>query len=446
MLKRQLPPTQWIAAQHTLPNIHDLTAKKQLNYLLMSISAIIRARKILLPKGDQAVSLSSRQALKRPSQRAPSRSLLPLMISLALMHGNLLAQDECVEIEGTPPGLYTTTDEGTTFIIKEDKVVELSPGQSGYASDTAVTCIKAPPEFLDWPCSSDAAKSRKFATYRVDELEGDNIIKQVVTRYFEVPEVIEPIPNWVDGEYSTRLNFSDIVPFSSPDYWYRANPAVDIMHEKRPKTLLISLFVGINKVVIDNFTIDALNSLFGGKDIPVVFIFNDSNVVPVSYFGENVSMEEIFKAFVERKIKLAEVPMWPLGDYHLAPTAQEFEQFVELPDFEDIDPLRREALQAELEVFGFSKKPIFVTMLDGGAKLYVDDPERVRVAIHMNMQRLNTVINFVEADDHLRRCGPGTPVGSGGVSGATTPIGGPTLPPGVTPPPDPEPPPPASES
>lgn len=368
--------------------------------------------------------------LHQHSKIVKKGALLPVLISLALSQNYAYAQDECVEVQGTPPGLYTTTDEGTTFLIKDDKIVELAPGQSGYANDTQLTCIKAPPDFLDWPCSTDAAKSRKFATYRIDSLGDGSVIKQVVNRYFEVPEVVEPIPNWVDGEYTTKLDFNEIVPYSSPDYWYQRNTAVDIMHEKRPKTLLISLYVGINRVVLDNYTVDALSSLYGGKDIPVVFVFNDSNVVPVSYFGDNISLEEMAKAFTERRIKLAEVPMWPLGDYHFAPTAQEFEQLVDLPDFEDIDAFRREALQAELETFGFTKKPIFVTMLEGGSKLYVDDPERVRVAIHMGMQRLNTVINFVEADDHLRRCGPGTPVGSGGVSGATTPIGGATVPPG----------------
>jgi hypothetical protein len=370
----------------------------------------------------------------------PPRLLLPLLISAALHPAITLAQENCEDLQGTPPGLYTTTDEGRTFIIKDEKVVELGVGETGYASDSKLTCITAPPSFLDWPCSTDAANSRKFATYKFSDITSDNKVKDVVRRYFEVPEVIEPVPNWLEGEYHTKLNIDDIIQFSSPEFWYHPTAAETISDPKRPKVLLISLYVGLNQVVIDNYAVDYLSKEYGGKDIPVVFVFNDSNVVPVSYFGSNVSLAEIFKAFNERRIKLADVPWWPLGDYHLSPTAQEFESLLDLPDFEDIDPYRREALQAELETFGFGRKPVFVTMLDGGGKLYVDDPQRVRVAIHMGIEKLNTVINFVEQDDHLRRCGPGTPLGTSGISGSTTPIGGGSPPPGPSPPPPPAPP------
>jgi hypothetical protein len=71
----------------------------------------------------------------------------------------------------------------------------------------------------------------------------------------------------------------------------------------------------------------------------------------------------------------------------------------------------------------------------------VDQPERLRVAASMGMTRIPTTFSFIEPDLILARCGPGTPVGSSGVSGSTTPIGGSTVPPGVpVVPPPPEPP------
>lgn len=369
------------------------------------------------------------------------RAILPLLIASTLASHSAFAQDECVELEGTPPGLYVTADEGLVFLIKDDQTVELSPGESAFANETQLTCIRSIPKFLDWPCSTDAAQSRKFATYKVADLQTQNPVKEIVQRYFEIPEVIEPIPNWLDGESNMNLPFDEIIPFATPDYWYQPDASVDILNEKRPKTLLISLYVGINRVVVDNFAVDALRKHYKGGEIPIVFVFNDSNVVPVSYFGANVSLEELQKAFNERHIKLADVPMWQLGDHHFSPTAEEFQKLFDLPDISTIDPIRVEALKAQLETYGFSKKPVFVTMLSGGG-LYIDDPARVSVAISMGIERIPTVINFVEQDDHLRRCGPGTPVGSGGVSGATTPIGGATVPPGApspSPPPPPEP-------
>lgn len=348
---------------------------------------------------------------------------------------------DCETLEGAPPGLYATADQGRVFMIKGNQVIELAPGDAAYANQNKMTCINRVPQFLDWPCASDAAQSRKFTTYSIDELTGDDILKQVVRRYFEIPEVIQPVPNWLEGEYSDKLPLNEILPYTTAEYWYRPNTKVDIMNEKRPKTLLISLYVGINQVVIDNYTIEELKKYYAGEPISVVFVFNDSNAVPVSYFGPNVSLEELHKAFNERHIKLAEVPMWSLGDYHLLPSATEFEKYFDLPSLDEIDGMRREALAAELETYGFTRKPIFVTMIEDG-NMYLDDPDRVRVAISMGL-KLPTVINFVEQDSYMARCGPGTPTGSSGVSGSTTPQSGAILTPGspITPPPtDPAPP------
>jgi len=378
----------------------------------------------------------SKNHRKTGGWRVFNRAILPALIICTLTSTGVTAREEkeeCENVKGTPPGLYATTDEGRTFLIQGDKQIELAPGEAAFANEGKLTCIKEVPKFLDWPCSSDAAQSRKFKTYAIDTITSKDMVSEVVTRYFTVPEVIEPIPNWLEGESNATLGFSQIVPFASAEYWYKTDSAVDIMHEKRPKTLLIALFVGINQVVIDNYTVDALKQFYAGKPVPVVFVFNDSNVVPVSYFGANVSLEEINKAFNERHIKLADVPMWQLGDHHFSATTEEFERNFDLPTLEAVDPYRREALAAELETFGFTRKPIFVTIMEGG-KMYIDDPDRVRVAISLGITRLATVINFVENDSHLNRCGPGTPVGSSGVSGATTPIGGAIVPAGSVPP------------
>jgi hypothetical protein len=64
----------------------------------------------------------------------------------------------------------------------------------------------------------------------------------------------------------------------------------------------------------------------------------------------------------------------------------------------------------------------------------VDQPDRVRVAASIGITRIPTTFNFIEPDTIFARCGPGTPIGSGAVSGASTPIGGPTVPPTVQPP------------
>jgi hypothetical protein len=371
------------------------------------------------------------------------QAVLPVLIAQSLLalavSGSAWGQeaDECEELEGTPPGLYTTTDEGRTFLIKDDKIVEMAAGEAGYANEGKVTCIKKPPEFMDWPCTTQAAQSRLFNTYTIEELATANKLKEIVQRYFEVPEVVSPIPNWVDGEYNGIFEYDDLLQFSSPEYWYFPDPNVPILSGKRPKSLLISLYVGTNQVVLDNNAIDALRKELGDDAIPVTFVFNDSNTVPISYFGANVSLEEIFKAFVERGIKVADVPLWWQGDFHLRPTIAEFEKFFEIPPLEDISPEKQAALKADLETNGFAKKSIIVSLFAESESMAVDQPERIRVAASLGFDRIPTAFMFVEQDALVAHCGPGTPIGAGAVSGSTTPPGGATVPPGtpVIPPP-----------
>jgi hypothetical protein len=365
-----------------------------------------------------------------------------MLIASAIASG-AWAQDDrnCELLKGTPPGLYTTTDEGRTFLLKDGEVVEMGPGEAGFADENEIKCILRPPEFLDWPCSTQAAQSRMFNTYKLTELSSDNKIQEIVDRYFKVPEVIAPIPNWIDGEFHAIFNYKDIIQFSSPEYWYFPDENQPILSGKRPRSLLIALFVGTNQVVIDNNMIDALRKDLGSDEIPVTFVFNDSNTVPISYFGSNVSLEEVFKAFSERQIKVADVPLWWQGDYHLTPTIQELEKFFDIPPLEDIDADKQAKLKADLEAYGFTRKSIIVSMFLESRSMAVDQPERIRVAASMGMTRIPTSFSFVEPDLILARCGPGTPMGTSGVSGSTTPLGGSTVPPGVPvvpPPPEPE--------
>jgi len=361
-----------------------------------------------------------------------SKATLPALIALVLS-GNVWSQEDCLEIEGTPPGLYATTDEGRTYLVKDGKTIELGPGQAGFADESGVTCITKPPEFLDWPCSTQAAQSRMFNTYTTDDLTEKNKIQEIITRYFNVPEVLAPIPDWVDGEYNAVFDYKELLQYASSDYWYTPNPDRPFMDPKRPRSLLVSLYVGINKVVIDNHEIDLLRKELGSDQLPVTFVFNDSNVVPISYFGPNVSIEEVRKAFFERGIKLADVPIWWLGDYHLQATIEEYEKFFDIPPLDDISPEKQQAVRAELEAEGFTRKPFIVTIMSESESMVIDQPERLRVAASMGIKRMPVVFNFVEPDMVLARCGPGTPIGtsSNAISGETTPLGGASVPPGV---------------
>jgi hypothetical protein len=365
------------------------------------------------------------------------------LIAAALVSMAVHAQDEdSGEPESMQPGLYATTDEGHLILIQDGEVLELAPGDSAFASEEGLKSIDTPPSFLNWPCSSDAAQSRKFATYAFGDLTDPNRMKQIAQRYFGIPEVIEPIPNWIDGDYHGKFSTREIIQFPTPEYWYFPNPERPFLDKKRPKILLINLFIYTSQVIIDNNALDALREYHGNDEIPVVFVFNDANAVPITYFGDNVSMKELFDAYFERGIKIADVPMWWLGDFHLAPTVENFELIFDIPALEDISAGRQAALTADLEKNGFENKPIIVSLLAESETMVIDQPERVRMAVESGYTHIPTVFSFTEPDAHLARCGPGTPAG---FTAATAPSSGaPPPPPGEFLPPRPEPP--ASES
>jgi hypothetical protein len=371
------------------------------------------------------------------------KSLLPLLIASALATTAAQAQEEEAQAgqKGVAPGLYIATDEGTVILEQWDETLEIDQGQAGFADETGLKRVDTVPSFMDWPCATDIANSRKFTTYTIDDLPEKYRVREIVERYFTIPEVIEPIPSWKDGEYHMVVNADELVQYSSAEYWYQIDKSKPLLSGKRPNIQLVSLYVGTDQVVLDSYTVDELAKTHGWETMPVVFEFQDSNVVPISYFGPNVSLEELYTAFMERKIKVAEVPMWYQGDHHLMTTIEEFEKFFEIPALDEISPERLEQLVTDIETNGFYRKPVFVTMFYETGTMAVDMQLKIRAAQSLGMERIPTVVVFVESDSHMARCGPGTPLGSSGVSGSTTPIGGVTIPPGapVIPPlPEPE--------
>jgi hypothetical protein len=346
-----------------------------------------------------------------------NKSLLPALIATALASTAAFAQDS------KEPILYTTTDEGKTILTQGNQTVEVGPGEAATADESGVRLVAQVPDALGWPCSLQVANDRKFPAYQMDDLPEGNKAREIVRRYLEDAEVIEPSPRFRNGGSHGSFSVAELMEFVSPEYWYMPENSQAILADKRPDTLLVSLYVGINKAVIDNHAFKAMQELHGDS-IPTLFVFNDTNVVPVSYFGPNVSMEEVLKAYTDRGIRTADVPMWELGDININPSGAEFEKlFDNIPALEDIPPDRQAALQVDLEKNGFSKKPIFVSVMGGTDTIAVDQPERVRVAMSMGIKNIPTLIQVVEVDVVLQRCGPGLSSGSG-ADGGTTVSGG----------------------
>ena len=79
------------------------------------------------------------QKKKNINRNFLKRAVLPALIASALVSAGAQAQtasEDCPEIKGTPPGLYATTDSGRTFLIKDDQILELAPGQAAFADES----------------------------------------------------------------------------------------------------------------------------------------------------------------------------------------------------------------------------------------------------------------------------------------------------------------------
>ena len=236
-----------------------------------------------------------------------------------------------------------------------------------------------------------------------------------------------------NGEFHGTFDANDIIQFPTIEYWYKPSGATSVLHIKRPRTLLITLYVGLLEVVVDIHSVDALLGVYGGKNVPTMFNYANLNEVPISYFGENVSLEELAYAFTKSGVQVSNVPMWELGDHHLKPTIQEFDNLFDIPALGEIDPKRLQALVADLRENGFSKKPINVSMIAESSLLVVDQPERIRVAQSIGITRIPTIVLYFGENAHLARCGPVVDIGVAG-PGRLLPPGGSGNPPIPEPP------------
>jgi hypothetical protein len=306
--------------------------------------------------------------------------------SLTAVSTNTVAQqadEECVDLQGTPPGLYVTVDQSQVYLIQGDKIVELNPGEAAYASETDLTCLKVPPTLLEWPCGTAEALSRQKApTYSIDELPVFEAALEVARRYFEESSVLSPPIEWLNGEYHRVFEAAEISGFTTSEYWYIPADSDPFANPKRPKSQLISLFWSTKQAVLDGYTFDRLREISTDGGIPVVFRFWEENEVPVSLFGPGVTLKELTDAFFGRGIKVAQVPVWYAGDHHLSVKVTEFERLFDIPDLDEINPGQIELLSAELEARGFSLKPQ-----------------------SLGFASIPTVIFYYSGTSHLEKCG-----------------------------------------
>jgi len=343
------------------------------------------------------------------------RATLPLTITLALAAANTQAQDTPV------PGLYTTVDQDEIYIIQPNgEQTDIKTGESVRVTEQGLEFIADRPQFLNWPCGTGFAPNRgTLPTFSLDALPPGEQIAEVADRYFAQQQVLDSNPRWLNGESHGAFPASEIDQFVSNAYWYSTGPADAELAESRPKTLLIGLFYGTGQVVVDTNHLDTLKAEYGDDPIPTVFLYEEENVVPISYFGDNPTPEQITNAYDEYGIKPADVPMWYAGDRHVSIDPGALADSLGVPPASDFDASRLAELSQDIEENGFNAKPVTLAYVPGGDGMVADEGARLRAAQQTGVTPVPVMFSVYENDMIASQCGLAPPVAAAGLLGTS---------------------------
>jgi hypothetical protein len=344
-----------------------------------------------------------------------AKARLSVFIALALSTPLAMAQD------AVKPGLYTTVDQDEIYIIQGGQQIDVKTGETVRVTADGLQFVDSPPAFLAWPCGTGFAPNRGgLETFSASSLPPGDEIAAVAQRYFESAQVLEGNPRWLNGESHMSLPAEQIDQFVSNASWYQAGPPDAMMAAQRPDTLLIGLFFGTGQVVVDNNQLPALKEKYGDDPIPVVFQYQEENVVPISFFGAAPTPQMIMRAFQENGVKLADVPMWYAGDKHLEVPPGELASMAGVPPASEMDPARLQQMQDDLRENGFGGKPVTMAMTSGGDAPIIAEGARLRAAEAMGMGAVPVMFSAFDSSSHASFCGLAPPVAAAGALGTFT--------------------------
>ena len=362
---------------------------------------------------------SSRQALPGPASKARfRRAPLTALIALALgLPPTLSAQNQPV------PGLYTSVDESEIYIIQPNgDQVDVRTGEAAVVNQDGVTFITDRPAFLDWPCGTALAGNRgNLPTYSLESLPPEDRIGQVTDLYFSNQQILEGSPRFENGEIHGTFSAAEIDQFVSNARWYTTGDAPPGMSAKRPDTLLIGLFYGTGQVVVDTNHLESLKAIYGDEPIPTLFLYEEENVVPISWYGDNPSPEQILTNFQTSGVKPADVPLWYAGDRHITVDPNRLADLAQVPPLSSMSPERQAEVREDIEQNGFRAKPVSLALVPGQEQYIADEGERLRVAAAMGILEIPVMVTVYDAGVIAGQCGLEAPVEAAGVLGAMAP-------------------------
>jgi len=251
-----------------------------------------------------------------------------------------------------------------------------------------------------WTCTTPVDTGHFDTVYNVNDLPDERRVQDVAERYFENQSRLAQFPDWPNDELHMLASTDELLELLAAEQtvsglWYRPGPAQEAPGANPRDTVLIGLYPDDDQIVIDTPAERIRQWRDAGRErVPVTFFFNRSYQRPVSDFGEDASLEQVTEAFFEDGRELTPVPLFTVGDYHLPVTAEEIEELFDLPERDDIEPSRYQALADDLASNGFSKKPVLVSLLRSGRYRRLAEADRVRVALDKGIEELPVALFY----------------------------------------------------
>jgi hypothetical protein len=253
----------------------------------------------------------------------------------------------------------------------------------------AQNAIDMLPSLPGWACREGrlTADSRFAKNYTADQLEPVNSIEEIAQRFFENNQRLTPFPEWTGNQFHATVNTNELADHITDEFWYFVG------RNDRPvnEGVMVSLYRHENRIVVDGNLGQVRRAQEAGQQtMPVVIIYNEDYQRPISAFGEDPQLDEVVEAFFDEETQVTLVPNWkgPYADFHTLTSIEDLEEFVDLPEKEDIDEEYYKQLVTELKAKGFEQKPVLVTLYNNDRKVWVDNPARVRAAKEMGFEQV----------------------------------------------------------
>ncbi|KAA3632665.1 MAG: hypothetical protein DWQ08_03115, partial [Proteobacteria bacterium] len=253
-----------------------------------------------------------------------------------------------------------------------------------------------------WACGSGSGSTRGgpySPYYGVNDLPPKRTISEVAERYFVNQQIMEPQPNWFAGDFHMLAYTSELVELANEERWYNRSSRPVLDNGTLVKPILVSLYGETEDIVLDIARDDLLALQQQGVErLPVVFYFNKDFQRAVTDIRSDTDLSEVISMFNSEGAELTPVPLIGSGDYHLTTPIDEITELFDIPDRDDIDPIRFTRLTEELARDGFTKRPVVVTLYSEQDSRWVDDPERVRAAIEAGFEEVPVALLYHRLD------------------------------------------------